>query len=129
MKVYWMDLRDIQYYVIKIYNEKQIKLFRCRCSIKIDQGKHLILKGIKLKSQLTKHKSTLLKSNQNSFLKNLSIGDLKVIKSSNIHKIVIRNDESFTLLIPGVEWFKIILSSDDIQKVDLLIYSNCKILN
>ena len=106
--------------------EKQIKLFRNRCGIKIDQAEHSILKGIKLKSQLTKHNSTLLKSNQDlSLKKNLNTGDLKVIKSSDIHKIVIKNDESFTLLIPDVEWCKVILSADDIQKVDLLIYSNC----
>ena len=56
--------------------------------------------------------------------KNLNTGDLKVIKSSDIHKIVIKKDESFTLLISDVEWCKVNLSADDIQKVDLLIYSN-----
>ena len=84
--------------------EKQIKLFRNKCGIKIDQAEYSILKGIKLKSQLTKHNSTLLKSNQDlSLKKNLNTGDLKVIKSSDIHKIVIKKDESFTLLIPDVE--------------------------
>ena len=84
--------------------EKQIKLFRNRCSIKIDQAERSILKGIKLNSQLAKNISTLLKSNQDSFLKKiLRFRDLKVIKSSDIHKFVVKKDEYFTLLIPEVE--------------------------
>ena len=31
----------------------------------------------------------------------------------------------FYIINPDVEWCKIIISADDIQKVDLLIYSNC----
>ena len=71
--------------------EKQIKLFRNKCSIKINKAEYSILKGIKLKSQLIKHKSTLLKLNKDLFLKNsLRIGNLKVINLSDINKIAIK---------------------------------------
>ena len=75
-------IRETYNTMLSGFIEKQIKLFRNRCGIKIDQAEHSILKGIKLKSQLTKHNSTLLKSNQDlSLKKNLNTGDLKVIKS------------------------------------------------